>query len=93
MTPEEEDRVIWKVVLASMLLSMAAFFFTDSALAAIVVMIVFSVVAAIKISETPRKYVSGFPSATLGPRSEILEEDDQIMLAIGEEPDGGSANR
>ena len=55
MTPDEDDRVIWKVVLMSMLLGMAAFFFTDSAFATIIVMIVFAVAAAIKISKTPRR--------------------------------------
>ena len=55
MTPDEEDRVLWKVVLMSMLSAMVAFFFTDSALVAIVVMLVFAVTAAIKISDTPRR--------------------------------------
>ena len=55
MTPDEEDRVIWKIVLMSMLLGMVAFLFTDSAKATIIVMIVFAVAAAIKISETPRR--------------------------------------
>ena len=55
MTPDEEDRILWKIVLMSMLLGMVAFFFTDSALVAIVVMLVFAVTAAIKISNTPRR--------------------------------------
>ena len=55
LTPDEEDRILWKIVLMSMLLEMAAFFFTDSAFATIIVMIVFAVAAAIKISETPRR--------------------------------------
>ena len=55
LRPDEEDRVLWKVVLMSMLSAMVAFFFTDSALVAIVVMLVFAVIAAIKISNTPRR--------------------------------------
>ena len=55
MTLDEENRVIWKIVLMSMLLGMVVFFFTDSALATILVMIVFAITAAIKISDTPRR--------------------------------------
>ena len=55
MTPDEEDRILWKIVLMSMLLGMVAFFFTDSAKATIIVMIVFAITAAIKISGTPRR--------------------------------------
>ena len=55
MTPDEEDRLLWKIVLMSMLLGMVVFFFTDSALATILVMIVFAITAAIKIGSTPRR--------------------------------------
>ena len=55
LTPDEEDRALWKIVLMSMLLGMVVFFFTDSALATILVMIVFAITAAIKISDTPRR--------------------------------------
>ena len=55
MTPDEEDRVLWKIVLMSMLLGMVVFFFTDSALATIIGMIVFAITAAIKIGSTPRR--------------------------------------
>ena len=55
MTPDEEDRVLWKIVLMSMLLGMVVFFFTDSALATILVMIAFAITAAIKIGSTPRR--------------------------------------
>ena len=55
LTPDEEARALWQIVLMSMFLGMVVFFFTDSALATILVMIVFAITAAIKISDTPRR--------------------------------------
>ena len=55
LTPDEEDRILWKIVLRSMLLGMVVFFFTDSALATILAMIAFAITAAIKIGSTPRR--------------------------------------